>query len=95
MSETEGKSKFIWTWTIWSWICVGIGVAVFFMALTGGAPLWIGIALGAAIAVIGGIAFGFVPRDKPKPGIHGSGTLPPGAARRQRKAEQERRRSGQ
>lgn len=94
MTESEEKSKFVWTWTIWSWVCVGIGVAVFFMALTSGAPLWIGVVIGAAIAVIGGVAFGFVPRNKPAPGIHGDGTLPPGAARRQAKMAQERRRSG-
>ena len=58
----EEPSKYIWRWTQWSWVCVGLAVLIVVMGITGGgAPTpWI---IGAiAVAVIGGVGFGFVPR---------------------------------
>lgn len=65
----EEPSKYIWRWTTWSWVCVGIGALIVVMGLTSGgsvAPWIVGAVL---VAVIGGIAFGFVPRaalEQPK-----------------------------
>ncbi|MBB1025710.1 MULTISPECIES: hypothetical protein [unclassified Dietzia] len=58
----EEPSKYIWRWTIWSWVCVGIAALIVAMGLTGGGSLtpWIFGAL--AVAVVGGVGFGFVPR---------------------------------
>ena len=58
----EEPSKYIWRWTQWSGVCVGVAVLIVAMGLTGGgSPVpWI---IGAiVVAVVGGVAFGFVPR---------------------------------
>lgn len=58
----EQPSKYIWRWTQWSWVCVGLGVLIAILGLTAGgsaAPWLVGAVL---VAVLGGFAFGFVPR---------------------------------
>ena len=75
----EEPSKYIWRWSAWSWVCVGVAVLIVVMGLTGGGTMtpWI---IGALVfAVVGGVAFGFVPRaslsHKPQP-------MTPGAKRK-------------
>ncbi|HJC59563.1 MAG TPA: hypothetical protein H9755_04410 [Candidatus Dietzia intestinigallinarum] len=58
----EEPSKYVWRWTTWSWVCVGLAVMIALMGVTSymSPTPWI---IGAiAVAVIGGIGFGFVPR---------------------------------
>jgi len=58
----EKPSKYIWRWTTWSWVCVGVAALIVVMGLTSGgsvAPWIVGAIL---VAVVGGVAFGFVPR---------------------------------
>ena len=80
----EEPSKYVWRWTVWSWVCVGLAVLIVMMGLTsGGSPTpWI---IGAiAVAAIGGVAFGFVPRaslNQPKR------AMTPGARRKQAAAK--------
>lgn len=85
MTRPEEPSKYTWRWTIWSTVFLGVGVVVFFMGVTAGAPLWVSIVLGLAVAILGGIGMGIVPRNPPKPGIHGKGSMP-GGSRKQSKA---------
>ena len=65
----EEPSAYIWRWTVWSWVCVGIAVLIVLMGVTakGSVTPWVFGAI--AVAVIGGVGFGFVPRaslDQPK-----------------------------
>lgn len=58
----EEPSKYIWRWTQWSWVCVGVGVLIVLMGVTSGGSVIPWVIGGLAMAVIGGVAFGFVPR---------------------------------
>lgn len=65
----EEPSKYIWRWTQWSWVCVGLAALIVVMGITGGGTLTPWIIGAIAVAVIGGVAFGFVPRaslDQPR-----------------------------
>ncbi|MDX2356256.1 hypothetical protein [Dietzia sp. PP-33] len=59
----EEPSKYIWRWTIWSWVCVGVAALIVLLGLTGGGSPTPWIIGAIAVAVIGGVAFGFVPRE--------------------------------
>lgn len=58
----EEPSKYIWRWTIWSWVCVGVAALIVMMGVTSGGSLTPWIFGAIAMAVVGGVAFGFVPR---------------------------------
>ena len=58
----EEPSKYIWRWTQWSWVAVGLAVLIVLMGVTGGGSITPWIIGAIAVAVIGGVAFGFVPR---------------------------------
>ena len=58
----EEPSKYVWRWTKWSWVCVGLGVLIVLMGVTSYMSVVPWIIGGIAMAVIGGVAFGFVPR---------------------------------
>lgn len=58
----EEPSKYIWRWTIWSWVCVGVAALIVMMGVTSGGSLTPWIFGAIAVAVVGGVAFGFVPR---------------------------------
>lgn len=58
----EEPSKYIWRWTQWSWVCVGVAVLIVMMGITSGGSITPWIIGAIAVAVIGGVAFGFVPR---------------------------------
>lgn len=58
----EEPSKYLWRWTTWSWTCVGLAVLIVVMGLTSGGSLTPWIIGAVAVAVVGGIAFGFIPR---------------------------------
>lgn len=65
----EEPSKYVWRWTVWSWACVGLAVLIVLMGLTSYMSLTPWIIGAIAVAVIGGVGFGFVPRaslDQPK-----------------------------
>lgn len=85
MSASGGQSKIVWKWNQWSTVLVAVGVLVFLLVLTANGPLWLGLMLGLAVAIIGGVGFGFVPRNPPAAKIHGTGSIP-GAARRAARA---------
>lgn len=76
MTRPEEPSKYVWKWTTWSTICLGIGVLVALLGITAGANLFVSVVLGVAVGLGGAIVFGIVPRNPPKPGIHGSGSMP-------------------
>lgn len=81
MSSSDGQSQYVWRWNQWSWVLVAVGILVFLLVFTANGPLWLGALLGGVVAVVGGVAFSFVPRNRPAPKLHGPGTIP-GAARR-------------
>ena len=58
----EEPSNYIWRWTQWSWVCVGVAVLIVMMGITSGGSITPWIIGAIAVAVIGGVAFGFVPR---------------------------------
>lgn len=58
----EEPSKYVWRWTVWSWVCVGLAVMIVLMGVTSDSSPTPWIIGAIAVAVIGGIAFGFVPR---------------------------------
>ena len=58
----DEPSKYIWRWTTWSWVCVGLGVLIAAMGLTSGGSVLPWIVGGVLVALVGGVAFGFVPR---------------------------------
>ena len=58
----EEPSTYIWRWTTWSWVCVGLAVLIVLMGVTSGSPLTLWIIGAIAVAVIGGVGFGFIPR---------------------------------
>ena len=58
----EEPSKYIWRWTQRSWVCVGLAALIVGMGITGGGALTPWIFGAIAVAVVGGVAFGFVPR---------------------------------
>lgn len=58
----EAPSTYIWRWNVWSWICVGLAVLIVMMGITSGSSLTFWIIGAIAVAVIGGVGFGFVPR---------------------------------
>lgn len=65
----EEPSKYVWRWTTWSWVCVGLAVMIVLMGVTSYMPITPWIIGAIAVAVIGGVGFGFVPRaslDQPK-----------------------------
>ncbi|WP_333619084.1 hypothetical protein [Dietzia sp.] len=76
MTRPEEPSKYIWKWTPISTLCLGVGVLVFLLGLTGGLSVLWSIVIGVVVGLGGAIAFGFVPRNPPKPGIHGPGSMP-------------------
>ena len=58
----EEPSKYVWRWTVWSWVCVGLAVMIVLMGVTSYMSLTPWIIGAIAVAVIGGVGFGFVPR---------------------------------
>ncbi|MFS4490965.1 hypothetical protein [Dietzia kunjamensis] len=58
----DEPSKYFWRWTQWSWVSVGVAVLIVLMGITGGGSVTPWIIGAIAVAVIGGVAFGFVPR---------------------------------
>lgn len=58
----DEPSRYFWRWTQWSWVCVGVAVLIVLMGITGGGSVTPWIIGAIAVAVIGGVAFGFVPR---------------------------------
>ena len=58
----EEPSKYVWRWTAWSWVCVGLAVMIVLMGVTSYMSLTPWIIGAIAVAVIGGVGFGFVPR---------------------------------
>ena len=85
MGELGGEPpECVWRWTTWSWVCVGLAVMIALMGVSSymSPTPWI---IGAiAVAVIGGIGFGFVPRaslDQPKR------AMTPGARRKAAEAK--------
>lgn len=82
----EEPSKYVWRWTVWSWVCVGLAVLIVLMGITSDmSPIpWI---IGAvAVAVVGGIGFGFVPRaslNQPRRPMTSSARRKSAAAKRQ------------
>ena len=57
----DEPSKYFWRWTQWSWVSVGVAVLIVLMGITGGGSVTPWIIGAIAVAVIGGVAFGFVP----------------------------------
>ena len=58
----DEPSRYFWRWTQWSWVCVGVAVLIVLMGITGGGSVTPWIIGAIAVAVSGGVAFGFVPR---------------------------------
>ena len=58
----DEPSRYFWRWTQWSWVCVGVAVLIVLMGINGGGSVTPWIIGAIAVAVIGGVAFGFVPR---------------------------------
>ena len=58
----DEPSRYFWRWTQWSWVCVGVAVLIVLMGITGGGSVTPWIIGAIAVAVIRGVAFGFVPR---------------------------------
>ncbi len=58
----EEPSKYLWRWTTYSWVCVGVGVLIALLGVTSGGSVTPWLVFGVLVALIGGIAFGFVPR---------------------------------
>ena len=80
----EKPSKYVWRWTTWSWVCVGLAVMIVLMGVTSYMSITPWIIGAIAVAVIGGIGFGFVPRaslDQPKR------AMTPGARRKAAEAK--------
>ena len=58
----EEPSKYVWRWTIWSWVCVGLAVMIVLMGAATYMSIVPWVIAAVAVAVIGGVGFGFVPR---------------------------------
>ncbi|GAA3510330.1 hypothetical protein GCM10022294_21170 [Dietzia aurantiaca] len=82
----EEPSKYVWRWTVWSWVCVGLAVLIVLMGITSYMSLTPWIIGAIAVAVIGGIGFGFVPRaslNQPRRPMTSSARRKAAAAKRQ------------